>query len=86
MCCGSIGSLGENGGYDTVEQVRVENCNITRTTNGLRIKTVPVIPSFIFYLNFLNDIFYTFSNLLELMRYFLSRKTDERTKQTKKKP
>nr|XP_043623069.1 probable polygalacturonase At3g15720 [Erigeron canadensis] len=37
----SIGSLGENGGYDTVEKVRVENCNITRTKNGLRIKTVP---------------------------------------------
>nr|KAJ0201323.1 hypothetical protein LSAT_V11C600307070 [Lactuca sativa] len=25
----SIGSLGENGGHDTVEQVRVENCNIS---------------------------------------------------------
>ncbi|XP_052620394.1 probable polygalacturonase At3g15720 [Lactuca sativa] len=37
----SIGSLGENGGHDTVEQVRVENCNISGTTNGLRIKTVP---------------------------------------------
>ncbi|KAI3792054.1 hypothetical protein L2E82_05923 [Cichorium intybus] len=37
----SIGSLGENGRHDTVEQVRVEHCNITGTTNGLRIKTVP---------------------------------------------
>ncbi|CAI9264062.1 unnamed protein product [Lactuca saligna] len=37
----SIGSLGENGGYDIVEQVRVENCNITGSKNGLRIKTVP---------------------------------------------
>ncbi|XP_071727464.1 probable polygalacturonase At3g15720 [Rutidosis leptorrhynchoides] len=37
----SIGSLGENGGYDTVEKVRVEHCNISGTTNGLRIKTVP---------------------------------------------
>ncbi|CAH1451927.1 unnamed protein product [Lactuca virosa] len=37
----SIGSLGENGGYDTVEQVRVEHCNISGTTNGLRIKTIP---------------------------------------------
>ncbi|XP_024986475.1 probable polygalacturonase At3g15720 [Cynara cardunculus var. scolymus] len=37
----SIGSLGEKGGHDTVEQVRVENCNITGTQNGLRIKTVP---------------------------------------------
>ncbi|KAI3822417.1 hypothetical protein L1987_10007 [Smallanthus sonchifolius] len=34
-------SLGENGGYDTVEKVHVRNCNITGTTNGLRIKTVP---------------------------------------------
>ncbi|GJR17110.1 probable polygalacturonase [Tanacetum coccineum] len=41
--CGetSIGSLGENGGNDTVEKVRVESCNITGTQNGLRIKTVP---------------------------------------------
>ncbi|XP_076952991.1 putative polygalacturonase At3g15720 [Bidens hawaiensis] len=37
----SIGSLGENEGYDTVEQVRVQYCNITGTQNGLRIKTVP---------------------------------------------
>uniref|UniRef100_A0A251SRU4 Putative glycoside hydrolase, family 28, Pectin lyase fold/virulence factor n=1 Tax=Helianthus annuus TaxID=4232 RepID=A0A251SRU4_HELAN len=37
----SIGSLGENGGHDTVEQVLVQNCNITGTSNGLRIKTVP---------------------------------------------
>ncbi|XP_022003759.1 probable polygalacturonase At3g15720, partial [Helianthus annuus] len=37
----SIGSLGENGGHDTVEQVLVQNCNITGTKNGLRIKTVP---------------------------------------------
>ncbi|XP_076924703.1 putative polygalacturonase At3g15720 [Bidens hawaiensis] len=37
----SIGSLGEKHGHDTVENVRVENCNISGTTNGLRIKTVP---------------------------------------------
>ncbi|KAL7597103.1 hypothetical protein Lser_V15G28205 [Lactuca serriola] len=37
----SIGSLGKNGDYHTVEDVRVENCNLTGTTNGLRIKTVP---------------------------------------------
>ncbi|KAL8245088.1 hypothetical protein R6Q59_011346 [Mikania micrantha] len=37
----SIGSLGENHGHDTVEKVRVQSCNITGTTNGLRIKTVP---------------------------------------------
>nr|XP_043623078.1 probable polygalacturonase At3g15720 [Erigeron canadensis] len=37
----SIGSLGEDGGHDTVEQVLVQNCNITGTKNGLRIKTVP---------------------------------------------
>ncbi|XP_076951528.1 putative polygalacturonase At3g15720 [Bidens hawaiensis] len=36
----SIGSLGENGGHDTVENVHVQNCNLTGTTNGLRIKTV----------------------------------------------
>lgn len=39
----SIGSLGKNGDYHTVEDVRVENCNLTGTTNGLRIKTVPVV-------------------------------------------
>ncbi|KAJ9555168.1 hypothetical protein OSB04_009782, partial [Centaurea solstitialis] len=37
----SIGSLGENRGHDTVEKVLVENCIITGTENGLRIKTVP---------------------------------------------
>nr|GEU38910.1 probable polygalacturonase At3g15720 [Tanacetum cinerariifolium] len=37
----SIGSLGENGGNDTVELVRVQNCTFTGTENGLRIKTVP---------------------------------------------
>ncbi|KAI3687726.1 hypothetical protein L1987_81428 [Smallanthus sonchifolius] len=37
----SIGSLGENESHDSVEQVRVQHCNITGTTNGLRIKTVP---------------------------------------------
>ncbi|KAF5773392.1 putative polygalacturonase [Helianthus annuus] len=37
----SIGSLGENHRHDTVEKVRVRNCNMTGTTNGLRIKTVP---------------------------------------------
>nr|GEW70054.1 probable polygalacturonase At3g15720 [Tanacetum cinerariifolium] len=37
----SIGSLGENGGNDTVEKVCVESFNITGTQNGLRIKTVP---------------------------------------------
>lgn len=42
MCFCSIGSLGENGSHDTVEQVRIQNCNITGTANGLRIKTAPV--------------------------------------------
>ncbi|XP_076952990.1 putative polygalacturonase At3g15720 [Bidens hawaiensis] len=37
----SIGSLGEKDHHDTVEQVRVQNCDITGTRNGLRIKTVP---------------------------------------------
>ncbi|XVF38029.1 hypothetical protein REPUB_Repub20aG0062500 [Reevesia pubescens] len=35
----SIGSLGENGAYDTVEDVHVKNCNITNTQNEVRIKT-----------------------------------------------
>ncbi|KAL8245087.1 hypothetical protein R6Q59_011345 [Mikania micrantha] len=37
----SIGSLGKNGAYSTVERVRVQNCNITGTQNGVRIKTSP---------------------------------------------
>nr|XP_043613258.1 probable polygalacturonase At3g15720 isoform X2 [Erigeron canadensis] len=37
----SIGSLGENSEYDTVENVHIQNCNITGTVTGLRIKTVP---------------------------------------------
>ncbi|KAF9615727.1 hypothetical protein IFM89_026142 [Coptis chinensis] len=36
----SVGSLGDKGGKeDTVEEIRVQNCNFTGTTNGLRIKT-----------------------------------------------
>ncbi|XP_076951529.1 putative polygalacturonase At3g15720 [Bidens hawaiensis] len=37
----SIGSLGKNGAYTTVEQVHVRNCNFSGTQNGARIKTVP---------------------------------------------
>ncbi|KAM0009371.1 putative endo-polygalacturonase [Helianthus debilis subsp. tardiflorus] len=37
----SIGSLGKNGVESTVEQVQVRNCNLTGTSNGVRIKTVP---------------------------------------------
>ncbi|KAK7258793.1 hypothetical protein RIF29_24380 [Crotalaria pallida] len=44
MICGpghgiSIGSLGKNGAYETVENVYVGHSNINGTTNGLRIKT-----------------------------------------------
>ncbi|ESQ41703.1 hypothetical protein EUTSA_v10013641mg [Eutrema salsugineum] len=35
----SIGSLGENGYFATVEEVRVKNCTLRNTTNGVRIKT-----------------------------------------------
>ncbi|KAK7258804.1 hypothetical protein RIF29_24391 [Crotalaria pallida] len=35
----SIGSLGENGAYETVENVRVSYSRFSGTTNGLRIKT-----------------------------------------------
>ncbi|XP_014515465.1 probable polygalacturonase At3g15720 [Vigna radiata var. radiata] len=37
----SIGSLGRNKAYDTVEEVLVKNCTFTNTENGARIKTVP---------------------------------------------
>ncbi|OMO93049.1 Glycoside hydrolase, family 28 [Corchorus capsularis] len=35
----SIGSLGDGGDYDTVEEVHVSNCQLIKTTNGVRIKT-----------------------------------------------
>ncbi|KAA3484013.1 putative polygalacturonase [Gossypium australe] len=35
----SIGSLGDGGDYDTVEQVHVKNCTLRDTQNGMRIKT-----------------------------------------------
>ncbi|GLU19348.1 hypothetical protein SLE2022_356040 [Rubroshorea leprosula] len=35
----SIGSLGQNGAYETVEEVYVENCSFKGTENGARIKT-----------------------------------------------
>ncbi|OIW14682.1 hypothetical protein TanjilG_33024 [Lupinus angustifolius] len=35
----SIGSLGKNGAYDEVEEIHVQNCTFTGTTNGARIKT-----------------------------------------------
>ncbi|KAI3706825.1 hypothetical protein L6452_24817 [Arctium lappa] len=37
----SIGSLGRDSTFAAVEQIHVQNCNITGTQNGLRIKTVP---------------------------------------------
>ena len=36
----SIGSLGRN--YDTIQEVHVQNCKFTSTTNGARIKTFAV--------------------------------------------
>jgi len=38
----SIGSLGKNKSYETVEEVHVRNSTFTGTTNGARIKTWPV--------------------------------------------
>ncbi|KAK8508448.1 hypothetical protein V6N12_020229 [Hibiscus sabdariffa] len=35
----SIGSLGDGGAYDTVEEVHVKNCTLRNTQNGVRIKT-----------------------------------------------
>ncbi|RDY06861.1 putative polygalacturonase, partial [Mucuna pruriens] len=35
----SIGSLGKNGEYATVEEIYVRNCTFKETTNGARIKT-----------------------------------------------
>ncbi|KAJ4839312.1 hypothetical protein Tsubulata_018124 [Turnera subulata] len=37
----SIGSLGDSGSDDSVEEVNVQYCNFTSTMNGARIKTVP---------------------------------------------
>ncbi|QCE04607.1 polygalacturonase [Vigna unguiculata] len=37
----SIGSLGINKSYETVEEVHVQNCSFIGTTNGARIKTWP---------------------------------------------
>ncbi|XP_050920526.1 polygalacturonase ADPG1 [Lathyrus oleraceus] len=46
LACGpghgiSIGSLGRGNSYETVEEVHVQNCKFTNTTNGARIKTFP---------------------------------------------
>ncbi|CAK7336966.1 unnamed protein product [Dovyalis caffra] len=35
----SIGSLGKDGAYETVEEVHVKNCKLVGTQNGVRIKT-----------------------------------------------
>ncbi|KAJ6674023.1 hypothetical protein OIU85_012976 [Salix viminalis] len=37
----SVGSLGKDGQYDTVEEVHVRNCSFTGTQNAARIKTWP---------------------------------------------
>ncbi|XP_014515462.2 probable polygalacturonase At3g15720 [Vigna radiata var. radiata] len=37
----SIGSLGRNKSYETVEEIHVQNCSFIGTTNGARIKTWP---------------------------------------------
>ncbi|CAI8595607.1 unnamed protein product [Vicia faba] len=46
LACGpghgiSIGSLGKGNSHETVEEVQVQNCSFTNTTNGARIKTFP---------------------------------------------
>lgn len=38
----SVGSLGENGYFSAVEEVRVKNCTLSNTMNGVRIKTFQV--------------------------------------------
>ncbi|XP_004287250.1 PREDICTED: probable polygalacturonase At3g15720-like [Fragaria vesca subsp. vesca] len=38
-CRISIGSLGEDGSYSTMEDVQVRNCTFKGTQNGARIKT-----------------------------------------------
>ncbi|KAI4344948.1 hypothetical protein L6164_012123 [Bauhinia variegata] len=35
----SIGSLGKNGAYETVEEIHVKNCSFNGSSNGARIKT-----------------------------------------------
>ncbi|XP_057958692.1 probable polygalacturonase At3g15720 [Malania oleifera] len=35
----SVGSLGEDGSHETVEEVNVQNCSFIKTQNGVRIKT-----------------------------------------------
>lgn len=42
ICICSVGSLGENGAYETVEDVYVKNCTFNGTQNGARIKTYQV--------------------------------------------
>ncbi|XP_064950489.1 polygalacturonase-like [Musa acuminata AAA Group] len=41
----SVGSLGKNAGEKDVIGLNVSNCNLTGTTNGLRIKTLQSSPS-----------------------------------------
>lgn len=38
-----MGSLGEDGAYETVEDVHVRNCTFNGTKNGARIKTWQVM-------------------------------------------
>jgi len=38
----SIGSLGKGNFFEEVEEVHVQNCSFTGSTNGARIKTFPV--------------------------------------------
>ena len=39
----SVGSLGINGAFETVEEVHVRNCTFTQSQNGARIKTRAVM-------------------------------------------
>ena len=65
----SIGSLGKNGAFDTVEEVHVRNCTFKGTQNAARIKTWLVkegneklITSIIYYqiFNVINEGFFFF--------------------------
>ncbi|CAL0302263.1 unnamed protein product [Lupinus luteus] len=72
----SVGSLGKNGDYATVENVYVNNCSFYGTTNGVRIKTWPEANGYIRNVTFNQIRFYNSKNPIIITQNYKDLQTE----------
>ncbi|XP_076895094.1 putative polygalacturonase At3g15720 [Bidens hawaiensis] len=72
----SIGSLGGNGEYDTVEGIKVQNCTFSGTTNGARIKTWQGGSGYARDITFENIILHNVENPIIIDQFYCPNKHD----------